>query len=219
MQTDPDGLALGHVPTNLQGIGMVSYGSDDALGVEFFTKTIYLPELKMGETGVQVDRLAGEEKRTYLSIRFPATSKIQDGDCWVGEATEEHKQRFWRHWQAFQQGGGAYGGTELKLMKHAALDEALIAEFKRNGVTSIEQLAAQPDNSMPRLGQFGYALRKAAQGWQQDQKELVHLKDLKEDQETLKATAAAQAAQIAQLTALLEAQTAPATDAAKQKGK
>lgn len=207
MSVDPDGLALAQLPNfGMGGVGQASYGSDDALEVEFFWRTIYVPALVKGINQAQIDREEGEKKELWISIKHVPHTKTGLQDETVELVTDEHKQRFWRQWQFFQSGGQGESGMELKRLIHPLMDEAMIRHLKKLGIGSIEQLAHQPDHSVGRIGPHGYPLRKAA---------LKYLDELKAKSHYSEAMQAAEAnkAELEELRKLVETLTAPKADA------
>ncbi len=133
---------------------------DAGLQVEFFIWTRRDP----------VDA-EGKPYTAFEGKPFVRIEKPGDKTFMVEQAVrEDHKQRFPRQWQHFQQsqGEGMVIGTPLEAWFEAMpgdLTDVQLAELKILKFQSCEQLAIASDAQIQRLGMGGIGLRKRAGDW------------------------------------------------------
>jgi hypothetical protein len=127
--------------------------------------------------------------KPYVEIRIPGDPRSVVNR----EVKEEHKIRFPKAWEAFERGHeGAVDGTPIDLFPALTVEQ--VASLKHSGVLTIEQLAAVPDDALPRIGPNTRTLRERAQ---------QHLKGASETERDLRGMLAKQAQQISDLQARL----------------
>lgn len=139
---------------------------DEALLVEFYRHKLY--------------------DKDYIRIRIPG-----DKTCEYNQpARDKHKQRFAKHWRAYQEGQSQIGeGTSLA--EWGMLGEAMVNELAVRNVFTVEQLAAVNDSAFPGMPLGIRSMRQKAKSFvgQKDAlKENTELRgQLSETQQVLKA--------------------------------
>lgn len=159
-------IPSGEVPANIeaQGWAKVVYGDDSALQVVFSKRKIRVPELK-DEHGA-VTREESFVDKDWIEITLPKHSKVlQSGDVISREVRHTDKVRFPVLWERYEKGLSGDYGNPLSLLAHPDMDPAMIAEYAKQQITTIERLAAMPDSSLPYLPGPAISFRKAAQKW------------------------------------------------------
>lgn len=130
----------------------VTHGEDTNLFVEFFTDAV---------KNIAKSESEGRpifEDVVYISISFPGdrTKKI------VRPASDEDKNRFSRHWEAFQRGETGQNIQGTRLEQWPILSRSEIAELKALGIMTVEQLAALPDSALNWFGAREYRTKALA---------------------------------------------------------
>ena len=160
---------------------MVSYGDDTKLIVRFFRK----PELH----GLQSEE-AG--RPVYVGVDMCAIRQPGERDEWHGAASESHKMRFPRQWEAYQNGQEYIpDGTPLDVI--FAAEPETVTNLKYFKIHTVEQLAALQENAISRIGLGGRLLvtkaqrfMEAATGYQAASKMNRDLEEQKSENELLK---------------------------------
>lgn len=105
-------------------------------------------------------------KVEMIEIHMPG----EDKSIWGGKVTDQHRQRFARHYEAFR------AGAQAPVIGHAldklpGMTPRLLTQLQFIGFTSIEDLARATDQA---IAQFlgGMTWRKKAQLWLDEQKKL-----------------------------------------------
>ena len=133
------------------GYETVRYGSDEGLFVKFRMEAVrnnYQSDLEGREVHDQVP---------YVFIQHAGSR-----DTFDGEATDAHKQRFPKQWEAFERGqADAPQGTAVESAPW--LNVAQVATLKANSILTIEQLAALPEPGLEALGPGARKMQENAQ--------------------------------------------------------
>lgn len=131
---------------------MVPQGDDDALAVRFEKRAIYMKAQ------------SEKENRPIYEDRVFAIIPVPGGDEFHGPIKEEHKQRFWRQWEAFEAGDTEQIiGTPLAMW--SPMSPAQVETFKYMKVHTVEQLAALSDSHIQELGMGAQELRRKAKAY------------------------------------------------------
>ena len=168
-------LPIGEIPRlGRNGVAEVIYGDDSALGVQFYMRECFMPQIVKNDEVVRVEATV---KKLYVKIQLPSTAKSREGDVVDREATEEDKMRFAMHYRAFMSGAQEGGGTPIDAIKHPLFDAACLNELKTRRIFFAEQLAAYPDAGLHYLGLYGRILRQEARKFL-DRKQVNHTNDI-----------------------------------------
>lgn len=137
---------------NARGFAPVKYGNDDdSVACRFYMRSVPDPQAT-ASAGRPVHRL--EE---FVELRFPGGKTVYDQP-----ATDEKRQRFHRHYDAFLRNKEKpeIVGTPLEVVPW--LDAALVDDLRAFRVYSLEQLAALNDQQIATFGPLGLQLRTKA---------------------------------------------------------
>jgi hypothetical protein len=156
-------------------VGQVSYGDDSRLSVRFFR-------------GTEVHGIQSQEQGRPIMVGIDMVEIRQPGerDAYHGIATETHKMRFPRQWEAYQNGQEHVpDGTPLAVLFPA--NPETVANLRHLKIYTLEQLAGLQEAAIARIGLGGRDLvvkaqkfMSAATGFQaanQMNKEVTDLKD------------------------------------------
>lgn len=141
-----------HGAVHRHGHAPVRYGgADDALYVVFYERAV-----ELGFASEQAGRPI-HEMRTYVKMVAPGSNGKTINDR---EANASDKQRFPRHWAAYQENKKDPQIIGTPLSSCTFIDRALAEDFRAVGIHTAEQLASLDDGMLQRLGP-GYRQHKA----------------------------------------------------------
>jgi hypothetical protein len=120
------------------------------------------------------------------------------------ETTEEHKQRWPKHYAAFKAGSQDVfvEGTPLKAW--TSLNRAQVAEFRALGIHTVDQLAQVDDYFCQRIGMGGHTWRQRARDFLAAAEDTAHVDKMSSDRIRLAEQVEAQNRQIAELGGIIE---------------
>lgn len=177
-----------HTSINMgrDGVGAVAYGDDSRLHVRFFR-------------GKELHGLQSQEqgRPIFTGVDMCAIRQPGERDEWHGRATEMHKQRFPRQWEAYQQGVEAIpDGTPLAVL--FPNEPETVENLRSLKIYTLEQLADLQENAIARIGQGGRNLvtkaqkfKEAATGYQAANRMNKELEDVKSEKAILEERVAA----------------------------
>lgn len=158
-----------------RGFGAVSYGSDDALWVEFKKEPVLNAE-KTKEANRPIHDL-----HDFIKIIIPGGKSTI-----YRPVKDEDKERFFRKWEAYQrEENQQVGGTRLE--DWGTLSAAQVADLKALSVFAVEQLANLSDAQIVNMGMGMQELRAKAKAFIDDSLGKAPLMALAVENEKLKA--------------------------------
>lgn len=166
--------------------GVVQYGNDASIWVEFSFKPIY-----QGFESEKQGRPVYKDAE-FITMEFPGdrTKKIER------EVTPEDKLRFPKHYDVFKaQGEQVMAGTPITEWPPITKSQAL--EFKGMKIHTVEQLAGLPDTALTWLG--ARDMRAKAQAYLDNAAGGAAVSQLQHENKALKADLDAMKAQLAEL--------------------
>ncbi|NBW77328.1 MAG: hypothetical protein EBR34_16270 [Sphingomonadaceae bacterium] len=167
--------------TGISPEGRAFYGDDSRLAVRFYR-------------GKQIHGLESQEagRPIYHGVDMCAIRQPGERDEWHGAATAEHKARFPKQWEAYQNNQEYVpDGTPLSVI--FAAEPETVENLRHLKIHTVEQLAGLQENAITRIGLGGRNLvikaakfMEAATGYQAASKMNKELEDMKSENETLK---------------------------------
>lgn len=174
-----------------------SNNGDDQLLVRFFMRPLQ-NAAKSKEAGRPI-----YDEVPYVSIKQPGQ---KDSEV-VAPARDRHKQRFPRHWQAFESRESQDAITGTPLEEWSGITRAVVEELKFFNIRTVEQLAGLSDANAQNIMGI-QALKQRASDWLESSDSEAAALALRESNQKIEMLLAVVEEQNAKIAAL-EAQLAP----------
>lgn len=136
---------------------MASYASQPDIARPHFHMDAFQNKAKSEQEGRPIF-----DEKEMVRIVLPGDKHL----TWVGEVTDEHRQRWPEQYAAFKRGEErAASGTPLEQWTSPNMTRSRVAELKALNILAVEELASVPDSALTKIGMGARELREEARAY------------------------------------------------------